>query len=86
MNRKELESINVTRMWNKESYKHKETLSKYGNYGKENTLITSENKENTRDSYDHMYECSKHFFHSTYECVYTEEYTTISKMKNIVVE
>ena len=45
MNRKELESINITRTYANEANKHKETLSLYGDEGQENTLSTSEKKE-----------------------------------------
>ena len=63
---------------------HKETLSVYDIKGKENTLSTSENKENAHDGYVHIYECVKKLLDLTYEHVCTAQETTISKMKDIV--
>ena len=44
MNGKELESTNVTPTYKNEANKHKETLSTFGNEGKEKTLSTSGKK------------------------------------------
>ena len=63
--------------------KHKETLSTNSNEGEENTSSTSERKKSC-DGYVNMYECSKHFFHSTYKCACTAKDMNISMMKNNV--
>ena len=47
MNGEELESINITRTYDNEENKRKETLSTYDNGGKEKTLSPSENKKFT---------------------------------------
>ena len=78
-----MESISITVTYDRESNKHKETLSVHDNKDKENTSETSKNKEQARDGYICMYECGKHFFHLTYERVCTEMDTKTRKTKEI---
>ena len=63
MNGKEFESINIMRMCENETNKHRETSSTYINEGKENNSSTSENKEKECDGYVFMYECGKKICH-----------------------
>ena len=63
----ELESMDVTTTFNKETDKHKETLSAYSIKGKENILSTSENKEKIYYGYFCMYEYRKQLLHSMYD-------------------
>ena len=86
MNGKESEIINVTSICNKESNKLKDTLSTYGNKGKEKTSSTSKKKEKARDGYVRMYECRKQFLHSTYECACTEKAMYINIMEELLTE
>ena len=68
-------------MCEKEASKHKETSNLHDDKYEGNTLRTYEKKEKSHDSYVYIYECSKHFFHSTYEHICTAKDTTIIKMK-----
>ena len=86
MNRKELESTNITSMCDKESNKHKENLSTYGNKGKEKIPVTSEKKENAWNGYVHIYEYRKQLLRSMYERACTEKYMSISNMEELVEE
>ena len=49
MNGEELESNNITRTFDNEANKHKETLSTYDNEGEENNYSMSKKKEKERD-------------------------------------
>ena len=58
-------------------------MSAYDNKGEEKTPRTPEKKEKSCDSYVRMYECVKHFLHSTYERACTAQDTAVNKMIEI---
>ena len=84
MNWRELERINVTVTWNEKENKHKESFCAYDNKGEENASSTYENKEKPQGGYVRIYECGKLPCTSTFECMWSEQEKTISKMKYIV--
>ena len=58
-------------------------LSAYDVKVKENTLSTSEKRENTQDGYVHIYEYGKLFCTSTFERACAAQKMNISNMKEI---
>ena len=59
-------------------------LSVYDTKDGEKTLRTSEKEEKSLDGYVCIYECSKHFCHSTYECAFTAVAISINQMVELV--
>ena len=72
----ELKSVTITC-----ADKVKQILSAYDTKGEEQTLITSENKDQACDGYVCMYKCGNHSLHSTYEQDCTAKETYTSKIK-----
>ena len=64
--------------------KYNQSSSLHAIKGKENTSSTYEKKEKPQGGYVHIYECGKLPCTSTFECMWSEQETTISKMKYIV--